>query len=675
MSVPRWARRGLVALGIVVILALAVGLAVPFLVDVNRYKPVIAAKIREVTGREVGLGTISLRVLPSIALAVRPLTVADGPRYPGRDALRAESLSVRVSLADLLRGRVTIRAIVLDKPTLTLIRDAQGRWNFDDLLARARVATATAPKTPATSPGTLSVAVDRALLRSGKILLYDDAVVPGRRSEASLGPIDATIEGWGRGRETTLALRVGLGESRLTARGQLSMSGEMPRLQASAAADTLRVADLLPLAPWLGIPRPAGVALGGTVDLQGEATLPLQHPEAVQFKGTLALKGVSYRDATLSRPIQEIGGTLAVDGARATWEGFTVRIGASSLQGRLQVEDFLRPRIGFALTSPRLDVNELLVAVSPAAAAAPSATGPGAAARTGGGLLDLVTAHGTLAVKAMRFQTFDLTDLATTADLKHNVFSLQETRAALYGGTLDGSVQVDLSRPPPRYRLDVRLQGLEVDPLLGAYDGGLKGLLRGRLTGGLAVEAAGSAMDAILASVGGTGSLEVKDGALTSFSVLKQLAQLLEMAGGKGIGRDETPFESLRASLAIGGRKARTDDLALHSADLDLAGKGWVGLDATMDLDVTARFSEEATQGMVAKTARLAALTDAEHRLAVHLHFGGPLAAPRVSLDTRAQVRQVQEQRKEQVKEKARDRLQDMLRRKLGAAETPTPQP
>ena len=51
MAMPRWVRRGLVALGIVVILALVVGLAAPFLVDVNRYKPAIAGRIRAATGR------------------------------------------------------------------------------------------------------------------------------------------------------------------------------------------------------------------------------------------------------------------------------------------------------------------------------------------------------------------------------------------------------------------------------------------------------------------------------------------------------------------------------------------------------------------------------------------------------------------------------------------------
>ena len=168
-------------------------------------------------------------------------------------------------------------------------------------------------------------------------------------------------------------------------------------------------------------------------------------------------------------------------------------------------------------------------------------------------------------------------------------------------------------------------------------------------------------MDEILGTARGTGAVEIADGAVTSFSVLKQLAALLEMAGGKGVGRESTPFESLRATLAISDRRARTEDLALRSPDLDLEGKGWVGLDATLDLDVAARFSEEATGGMVARNARLGGLTE-NNRLAVYFSLKGNLASPSFRINTQAQVRQV----RERAKEKLRNSLTDRLLKQLG---------
>jgi autotransporter translocation and assembly factor TamB len=168
-------------------------------------------------------------------------------------------------------------------------------------------------------------------------------------------------------------------------------------------------------------------------------------------------------------------------------------------------------------------------------------------------------------------------------------------------------------------------------------------------------------MDDIVASASGSGSLEVADGALTSISALAQVATLLELAGGKGIGRDETPFEYFRGTYAIGGGNARTSDLTLHSADLDLDGEGRLGLDASMDLAVVARFSEEATRGMAEKNSRVESFTDPSGRLVVHLDVSGDLGDPHVSLDTRAQTRQLGEKKKDRLKEKLEDRLRDLL--------------
>jgi uncharacterized protein involved in outer membrane biogenesis len=177
-------------------------------------------------------------------------------------------------------------------------------------------------------------------------------------------------------------------------------------------------------------------------------------------------------------------------------------------------------------------------------------------------------------------------------------------------------------------------------------------------------------MDAILKTARGTGRVLLTDGSLTSISVLKQVASLLELAGGKGIGKESTPFESLKAGLSIADGRARTDDLQLHSTDLDLDGKGDVGLDATLDLDVAARFSEDSTRGMVEKNARLGGLTD-NGRLVVYFGLKGNLASPAFRLNARAQTATA----KERAKEKLRERVKDRLLKQLGQPQPEEPRP
>ncbi|HZN02989.1 MAG TPA: AsmA family protein [Candidatus Polarisedimenticolia bacterium] len=679
MSGARTLKWGLGIVAAVVVTLIAAVVLLPLLIDVNRYAPLLSAQTQSLTGRAAKFGPMTLRVLPAPALHVAPVSLAEGARYPGRDFIRIESIDVRLRLLPLFRGRVEFGTIVLDRPTVTVIRDRQGRWNFDDLLERTaalRRQGAGAAGAPPTAGAGPTIGVGEAVLRGGRLLVYDDAVVPGRRSELTVGPIDARLAGFGLRQESDADLSLGLGKSRLAVTARLSGDGEAQVVEAKIDRSRLETADLVPLIPWLGVARPAGLQVGGGADVEGKATVPLARPETLQFDGTITLDNLHYKDAGMTRAVEKVGGRLKVAGDRASWEGFTATVGKSDLSGTLTVEDYLRPRVGFALTSKRLDLNELVALYAPAPAgraAAPAA--PAAGGSSEADLLSQVSAAGTLKADALRFQTFDLADVKGKVTLKDGVANLSDLDARIADGTIRGSAGLDLGRPKPGYRLEAALKKVDVNALATAYDPGLKDLLRGRLGGELSLAATGTDLDAILSSARGNARIEIADGAVTSISILKQLASLLEMAGGKGIGKDETPFDMLRGNFAIGDRRAATNDLSLDSKDLDLAGIGHVGLDASLDLAVTGRFSEEASRGMIEKTPQVKALADSAGIVTVHLLARGPLAAPQVGLNTRAQVRQVQEQKKEQIKEKVRDRLLDYLGGGKKKEEPPTPEP
>ena len=169
-------RRMILTAGVVAALVVLAAAVLPFLVDVNRYRPLIVAKVREATGRTLSVGTVSFSLLPAPALTVGgPIRLSDSSKYPGRNALTAESLSVRIGLLGLLRGRANVTSIILHRPTLTLIRDASGRWNFDDLVEKAASAPASQPVD--SGGGSFRVVVERARIEGGRLLVYDDAVL------------------------------------------------------------------------------------------------------------------------------------------------------------------------------------------------------------------------------------------------------------------------------------------------------------------------------------------------------------------------------------------------------------------------------------------------------------------------------------------------------------------
>ena len=56
-------KKALIAIGIVVVLLIVVALALPFLIDVNRFKPTLEADLSMALGRKVEIGNIQLALL------------------------------------------------------------------------------------------------------------------------------------------------------------------------------------------------------------------------------------------------------------------------------------------------------------------------------------------------------------------------------------------------------------------------------------------------------------------------------------------------------------------------------------------------------------------------------------------------------------------------------------
>lgn len=122
--------------GAAVALMAAAVLALPLLVNTERFRPTVEAQLRKSLGRPVELCRLSFRVLPSVAVRAGGLTVGEDSAFAssaGRPFLKATSLDVRVPLLPILLGReLTVQSLVMAGAEVELIRRA-GKWNFASL--------------------------------------------------------------------------------------------------------------------------------------------------------------------------------------------------------------------------------------------------------------------------------------------------------------------------------------------------------------------------------------------------------------------------------------------------------------------------------------------------------------------------------------------------------------
>ena len=111
-------------------LLLLVVLAVPYFLNVDRYRDTIATAIAKQTGRKVTLGPIHARLFPGAGVTVTDLHIGNPPGFPGGDLVGADEIGVNVALAPLLHGTIHVNSVDLVRPKLILLTESSGKNNY-----------------------------------------------------------------------------------------------------------------------------------------------------------------------------------------------------------------------------------------------------------------------------------------------------------------------------------------------------------------------------------------------------------------------------------------------------------------------------------------------------------------------------------------------------------------
>src|ERR1700679_739051 len=125
----------MITAGAVVAVLLAV-VALPFLIDVNRFRPKLEAEASEALGRTVKVGNLRLSILGGKVIAEN-IAIADDPAFSQFDFLQAKSVEIGVELKPLIFSRqLNITEIVIEQPQISILKASDGSYNFSSLGGR-----------------------------------------------------------------------------------------------------------------------------------------------------------------------------------------------------------------------------------------------------------------------------------------------------------------------------------------------------------------------------------------------------------------------------------------------------------------------------------------------------------------------------------------------------------
>ena len=558
---PLTAATGFKRLGFALLAALAVGtgalVAASYLISADAVRQQVLGEIRAVTGlNPIMRGRATVSLFPSGSVSFADVMLGDAKR----PALTAERLTARLRFFPLLLGRVEIADVALERPTIAVDLEPNGRSNWSGLIeALTRSQSKDAQRVPAFSEmridnGTVVIRGDERKI--GETLTDVEFSLAWPSISKSFGasgrffwhgePLDMTLTLGDfpaalAGDRTGMKLRIAGSPIKAAFEGAISVKPTL-KIEGTFAADTASLRNAL---IWAGQrPLPGGgfghFAIKAQTNVRG-GTIGLSNVN-VELDGNTAEGVLTF--ATDGR--KTLQGTLASDALDLTPYVSTVRL--------LTVNQ--REWNNTPITLDGLSGIDFDMRLSAA---------------------NVVMANAKLGRTAIG------------ANLRggHLVVTVGEAQA--YGGVIKGSLT--LANFDGGVDVKSQLQFTDVD--LESCLGQLFGLHRLEGSGNLAfaVEGSGDSVLAVTHTLSGTASLNGQNGALAGLNV-EQLLRRLErrpLSGGGEFRSGRTPFEKIAMALKISRGTVTVEDVKIEGSAVRLALAGSASIPAReLDLKGTA---------------------------------------------------------------------------------------
>ena len=144
-------------------------IALPLLINANSFRPKIESELTSALGRQVTVGNLRLSIL-SRSVVAENIAIADDPTFGKPPFITAKSLKVGVEMIPLIFSKqLNVTEVKLEQPEITLLKAANGKWNFSSIGEVASKTEPGGPKSGVTSAGNFSAA--KLNMNNGKLIV------------------------------------------------------------------------------------------------------------------------------------------------------------------------------------------------------------------------------------------------------------------------------------------------------------------------------------------------------------------------------------------------------------------------------------------------------------------------------------------------------------------------
>ncbi|MEX5215943.1 MAG: AsmA family protein [Nitrospiraceae bacterium] len=601
-----------VVLGLVLLIVLV--LALPFLIDLNKYQDQYRPLIEEALGRNISLKDIRLTIWPRLGARVAGFMVMDDPAFSSDPFASLTALEVGIKLMPLFSGKVVVEEITLRDPVITILKNKQGLLNVSTIGPKGPAKPeAPKPEVPvAPSGGPLQalalLSVDRVTIVDGK-LTYHDQSTP-KPTEYVIDRLEFLLESVHLGDSPSLHLAATLQPFKLP----VTLDGSFGPL--------VETMDLQQFRFDLGVGKVAlnieGRAVGGLLEarlaspLISSSDLPVALPltKPMQVKDLKASVKAAYPPKEGSPPL-ELAEVSNLSLAVAMGES-VVDVRGSLLGGRASVNG----------TSARISTADVPIA---------------------------------LPLK----KPVEIKDLVISAEMKGQDARLSNLSFQLFNGQVKTQAGLTIESPAPPFTGKATVQGLQLGPALEAL-GNDRVTVSGTAGAALDLRGQGFAAPDLASALAGTARVALRDGRIEGINLMQEVSTLLKVAGISPENLNATLFSTIETDLAVKSGLITVQRMLMDSHDFRATGAGTVGFDQSLNLTLNLNLSEAVSQ-KIARSTPVVKLALKDGRLALPLKITGTVQAPSYQLDAKALGGKVQEQVKQKVEKKVEEAVEGLI--------------
>jgi uncharacterized protein involved in outer membrane biogenesis len=365
----------------IVLLLVVVSAIIPFLLDIpqihgllqHRFQSRLEKALSHSLGRTVNGGELDFTTVSGLGFNMKGVSVGEAPGFGGEPFLYAENVHFVLSWRSLLSGQFEISRITLRQASLNLVRNGEGRWNFETWFRSDGVATAanSTLNRPGTSPAPTLHDRDTLPFRIGLDLIrvnFKNLQASSEKQVFFLGEISGKIEpAWfSNAIDFDLQVKPARTDVPMENSGMVRVAGSLGPIRASTLWPTVIQGQVkvekFPYSDVVALLTGHSTSWHGL--FQGRASFQGPLNDLISINGQLTLLDLHSRiarprdrfvSAILDFPRLElrIGKSLSLKEAKAT-------TGSSQFKVAAHLEPLADPKLDLSMESEKLSLGDVL---------------------------------------------------------------------------------------------------------------------------------------------------------------------------------------------------------------------------------------------------------------------------------------------------------------------------